>query len=310
MELTLEKYESLAEDNVFWEKKINEIIKLEGLEAQKITRFKYGSSIVYSYNSEYVIKLYPIFYRDEYLREVEVFETLEGKINTVEIPKMIKSNQFEGWDYIIMTELHGKLLIDIWHELSIEEKQILSKDLGKVIKEFHSISIESFKYIDINWENFMRTQISNMKEYHKKLKLNQQLYAELDDYVDEKYIDYQPQKRLLTGEYTPFNLFMENLNGKWRLTGLIDFADCFLGDPIYDLLGPILFMFTGDKDLIRGFLTNYGYKEDDINEFLQKKLMIYTILHRFSNINNYIAKNKLAKQTNNFAELAELFFSF
>jgi hygromycin-B 7''-O-kinase len=115
---------------------------------------------------------------------------------------------------------------------------------------------------------------------------------------------------LLTGEYTPFNLLFNKENNKWKLTGVIDFADSFLGDHEYDLLGPILFMFNGNQELTYSFLISYGFLEEELNDSLRKKLMIYTILHRFSNLNYYISKNPKAVNVERYEELSKQLFNF
>ncbi|MCM3764474.1 phosphotransferase family protein [Neobacillus niacini] len=305
-ELTYDQYKTIVEDTAFWDRKIADIIRKENLPEGKLSRFSYGSNIVYSLNHELVIKLFPSYFNDQFDREVEVLRAIAGQITSVETPKIISVGNIEGWNYLIMTELKGTLLIDLWDDLTTDEKQAFSVALGKVISEFHRVPPGDFSKINVNWQEFIRGQFRGVKE--KQADLPPVLLESLETYVDESYIDYTPDLKLLTGEYTPFNLLFNKEDGKWTLTGVIDFADCFLGDGDYDLLGPILFMFNGDSELISSFLKSYGYEE--LNESLRKKLMTYTILHRYSDINYYIAKNGQAKQSENFEELSTYLFQF
>jgi hygromycin-B 7''-O-kinase len=305
-QLTYETYKTLVEDTSFWDKKLEAIVRQENLPKEKFSRFSYGSNIVYSLNHELVIKLFPSYFNDQFDREVEVLQAISGKISSVEVPKITSIGNLEGWNYLIMTELNGTLLIDLWDELTTEEKQKCSVDLGKVINEFHQISTGNFSKINVNWREFITGQYRDMRE--NQADLPPALLQSLESYMDESYIDYNPELRLLTGEYTPFNLLFNKVDGKWTLTGVIDFADCFLGDADYDLLGPILFMFNGDSALISTFLKSYGFGE--LNESLRKKLMVYTILHRYSNINYYISKNERARGSKNFEQLSTYLFPF
>jgi hygromycin-B 7''-O-kinase len=309
-ELTYDQYKSLDDKTSFWDSKMLGIIEQENLPEGCLTRFSEGSNIVYSYNRKLVIKLYPSYFKNEFEREIEVLRNIENDITLVEIPKIISVGSYEGWDYLIMSELNGTLLIDLWDKLTREEKKELSIDLGNVIREFHSIPSEIFETIDVDWEDFIKNQYLNMIDHQRKSKLPQELFEALTEYVDESYINYKPTLRLLTGEFTPFNLLLNKENNKWKLSGVIDFADCFLGDHEYDLLGPILFMFNGDKEITSSFLISYGYKEEELSNQLRKKLMIYTILHRFSNINYYISRNPLASKSESFEELSNQLFHF
>jgi hygromycin-B 7''-O-kinase len=256
--LTYEQYKSIENDNVFWGNKINEIVRKEALPKREMTRFSFGSNIVYSYNHELVIKLYPSFFKDEYNREIEVLLQIQNHIKLIEVPKVVYIDSFEGWPYLIMTELKGSLLIDVWEDFSDGEKVKLCKKLGKVVNEFHQVPTNQFNAIDINWGAFIKKQYLNLKHYQKNSNLSEELMDDLDKYVEEVYIDYAPESKLLTGEYTPFNLLVNKVNGKWSLTGIIDFADCFLGDLEYDLLGPLLFIFKGNKEMTNAFLNLNG----------------------------------------------------
>lgn len=309
-DLTYEQYKSLNEDSSYWSSKMKGIIKKENLPEGCLARFSYGSNIVYSYNSELVIKLYPSYFKNQFDREVEVLKNIESYITIVETPRILSIGSYEGWNYLVMNELKGTLLIDLWDNLTMEEKKEFSIDLGKVMREFHSIPSDIFDRIDVDWSFFIKNQYLNMKANQKKFNLPQKLWDDLEEYVDESYINFNPKLNMLTGEFTPFNLLFFRENNKWKLTGVIDFADSFLGDNEYDLLGPILFIFNGNKETTQSFLISYGYKQEELNDSLRKKLMIYAILHRFSNINYYVSRNTKASNCEGLEDLSNHLFNF
>lgn len=61
-DLTFEMYNSLIENTALWNQKMESILHQENLPEGRLSRFTYGSNIVYSYNNELVIKLYPSFF--------------------------------------------------------------------------------------------------------------------------------------------------------------------------------------------------------------------------------------------------------
>lgn len=308
--ITREKYRVMKDKNCFWEGKIKNIASLEKLEYENVRRFTYGGNIVFSVDGKLVIKLFPAYVNDEFIKEKAVLEHLNKQRLSVEIPKIYSTGQFEGWNYIIMSELKGTLLIDIFDTLTLEEKAEIARDLGKLINEVHRSTVTDDKNEQLAWNHFIKGQFENLVDHHKQNELNENLQTQLSDYVNEETLKSTNQLVLLTGEYTPFNLIMNKENGMWKFTGLIDFADCFVGNSKYDLLGPIAFMFYPNKGLNRIFLESYGYKPEECNDELQKELMTYLLLHRFSNIHYYQEKSESAKIAKSLVELEKIIFNF
>ncbi|MGG0177043.1 aminoglycoside phosphotransferase family protein [Gottfriedia acidiceleris] len=307
--ITKEKYKIMREKNCFWEGKIRKICELEKIDYEKLTRFSYGGNIVFSIDGEIVIKLYPSYVNDEFIKEKQVLEFLNRRTLSVDVPKLISTGQFEGWSYLVMSELKGTLLIDVFDDLTFEEKKQIAFDLGKIISEIHDATI-STKQDDYDlWKHFITNQLEQVENHHKNNGMNDDLFNQLTSYIDDKTLQGNVEIVLLTGEYTPFNLIMNKLDGMWKFTGLIDFADCFVGNSKYDLLGPIAFMFYPFEGLNKIFLESYGYKKNELNEGLQKELMTYLLLHRFSNISFYQEKSEVAKKATTLKELENIFFN-
>ncbi|WP_088012165.1 aminoglycoside phosphotransferase family protein [Gottfriedia acidiceleris] len=308
--ITKDKYKIMREKNCFWEGKVRKICELEKIDYEKLTRFSYGGNIVFSVDGQIVIKLYPSYVNDEFIKEKQVLKFLNSQSLSLDIPKLISTGQFEGWNYLIMSELKGTLLIDIFDELSLDEKKQIAFDLGKIIREIHDATISTKQEDYHHWNQFMTNQLEQVENHHKNNGMNEEFVNQLTSYVDDKTFQGNEQIVLLTGEYTPFNLIMNNVDGMWRFTGLIDFADCFVGNSKYDLLGPIAFMFYPFEGLNKIFLESYGYSNNELNEGLQKELMTYLLLHRFSNISFYQEKSEVAKKTITLKELENIFFNF
>lgn len=308
--ITKEKYKVMKDKNCYWEGKIKKIASNEKLEYENLKRFTYGGNIVFSVDGKLVIKLFPAYVNDEFIKEKAVLERLNQQQLSVEIPQIHSTGQFEGWNYIIMTELGGTLLIDIFDTLSLEEKAQIAKDLGKLIKEVHSSTISNDLNDQTEWNTFVKVQFEKLAEHHKQNELDNLFQNQLSEYVTLESLKSSNQLVLLTGEYTPFNLIMNKVNESWKFTGLIDFADCFVGNSTYDLLGPIAFMFYQNKGLNRIFLESYGYNPEELNCEFQKELLTYLLLHRFSNIPYYQQKNESAKNAKSFEELEKIIFNF
>jgi hygromycin-B 7''-O-kinase len=98
-------------------------------------------------------------------------------------------------------------------------------------------------------------------------------------FVDEAM---QPEKTaLLHGDFTGEHLLMRNTNGDWRITGLIDFGDCRIGHPEYDLVTPGLDIMIGEGKCQREMLLGYGFAPSDLTELLREKLTRWSLLHEY-----------------------------
>lgn len=115
---------------------------------------------------------------------------------------------------------------------------------------------------------------------------------------------------ILTGEYTPMNFLVQQVNGSWHIDGLIDFGDAMLGLPAYDLLGPSAFLIQGNKLLLREFLMSYGYTSEEMTSELSHKLTALMLLHRYSNLNTQIRIKDWKNKVHSMKDLENLIWGF
>jgi hypothetical protein len=89
------------------------------------------------------------------------------------------------------------------------------------------------------WGQFVPRQIEASRARHERLGLRQKYLDGLDDFLRDAttLIPVNAAPVILTGEYNPENIFLEERSGRWRLAGLIDFGDVMTGWGEYDLLG-------------------------------------------------------------------------
>jgi len=118
------------------------------------------------------------------------------------------------------------------------------------------------------------------------------------------------QPVILTGEYTPMNFLVKQVDGVWHISGLIDFGDAMLGLPEYDLLGPGAFLIQGDKQLLREFLTSYGYLPNEMTEMLSHQLMALMLLHQYSNLNIQVRIPNWKEKVASLKDLENLVWGF
>ena len=100
------------------------------------------------------------------------------------------------------------------------------------------------------------------------------------------------------------HVFVKNNQGKWSVSGLIDFEPSVVGSPEYDFASVGLFVAMNETHLFKTFLAGYGADLTDKN--ISKRVMAYTILHRYSNLKWYMS---FMPKGNSLEELSSTWFS-
>lgn len=308
---SFEQYEQFKSDVGLLKEIAQTIISHHSLPAGSLELFSEGTNIVFSYNRDYVVKIYPPMHIEQYKSEALLTEYLVGKL-TVKTPDILYQGEIANWPYLIMTQLEGELLETLWEKLSYDNKISIIRELGALIKEVHGLPTNGLEEIDCHWEQFITQQIQHCVAQHQMKKLPLQLLQQMLDYLKpiQERVKTIEKPVILTGEYTPMNMLVKQIKGVWRISGLIDFGDAMLGLPQYDLLGPGAFLIQGDKRLLREFLMAYGYAENQLTHELSHQLTALMLLHKYSNLEAQIRIENWQNKINSISELEQLVWGF
>lgn len=304
---TFEEYEKLKANIEIFENAAKEIIYAHQLPIElSLAIFSEGTNIVFAYGDQRVIKLFPPFHYDQFKAELLVLQHLKGKLSVL-TPVVEHDGDISGWPYIVMTNISGTLLEELWDKMEYSNKIIIIRELGALIHEVHSLPTHGLEKIDSHWPQFINKQISFCQDKHK-LSISESLLEQIPVYLEsiKKSLVKINKLVILTGEYTPMNLLVNQVNGVWHIAGIIDFGDSMLGAPEYDLLSPGVFLIQGDKYLLREFLISYGYSQDMMPSTLSHHLTALTLLHKYSNLNIQIRIKNWKSKAHSLEDLEKL----
>jgi hygromycin-B 7''-O-kinase len=79
-------------------------------------------------------------------------------------------------------------------------------------------------------------------------------------------------------------LAAEGPDGTWQLSGLIDFEPAMRGERGYEFVAVEVFVAKSDARFLARTLTTYGYHHDQLGPSLRRRLLAWSILHRYSNL--------------------------
>lgn len=305
-----EEYDKLNLNDEIFKNAAREIICHHHLPDDKL-ELLLGTNVVFLHGNKRIIKIFPPAHKSHFINEVLVMKHLYNKLS-VKTPAVEYEGEISGWPYIIMNRLDGTLLEGLWDTLDQDNKMVIIRELGSLIREVHSQSTHGLEIIDCHWEQFITDQIQQCATHHKARNLPDSLVQQIPEYLDlaSEILPKIHHPVILTGEYTPMNFLVEQKSGIWHISGLIDFGDSMLGLPEYDLLGPGAFLIQGNKELLKEFLISYGYRRQDMSKILSRQLTTLMLLHRYSNLNVQIRIPNWKDQVRSLSDLENLVWGF
>ncbi|HEX8492092.1 MAG TPA: aminoglycoside phosphotransferase family protein [Pyrinomonadaceae bacterium] len=280
-------YQRHFHDDV-WRQAAAVICERHRLSYKSLRRSIHGENIIFFVDGAFIIKIYTPF-REGFLREKAALEFADGKLG-IETPAIVKTGELEGLSYIVMTQLSGLPLRDVW--AGIEERgriEIVSR-LGIALSKLHAHAAPlSETALNRDWNGFIRRQAHTSVKRQRACDANPEWLESLPAYITARLgllpIQFEPV--MLHGDVHPGNVLLTETGGRWQVTGLFDFADSLCGFHEYEFVAPGVLMVQGNRELQRVFLLAYGYEEAQLDLNMRARLMLLTVLYECSDLRKY-----------------------
>jgi hygromycin-B 7''-O-kinase len=255
-----------------------------GLGDDDVVRFPGGSVPVYAIGGGLVLKLYPPLARERWTVEDRVLRAVEGRL-PVPTPRVRACGEFEGWGYILMTRLGGEPLTEAWPRTSRRDRDRLAAELGTALATLHGSRVPGLGPAD--WPGFLAERRACCADRQRALGLGGPWPAQIPDFLAAVRLPPSPPVLLHT-EVMREHLLVTGGPGAWSLSGLYDFEPAMMGAAEYEFASVGLFVSRGDARFLRRLLLAYGYPPDRLDRDLQRRLLAYTLLHGYSDLNWYL----------------------
>ena len=89
------------------------------------------------------------------------------------------------------------------------------------------------------------------------------------------------QLRTVNCDLTGDHILLMEKDGRWRLSGVIDFGDAMVAPPLFEFAVPLLCLCEGKPALARALVEEYGER---LTKALTEEIMSYLFLHAFINL--------------------------
>lgn len=266
------------------------IAQRHGLGGEPVTRYDSGSLPVFALGTRHVLKLYPPQDHAHEQVEARVLGFVDGRL-PLPTPQVVASGEWDDGSYLLMTQLRGRRLVEVWPQLTATERERLCRHLGEAVAALHAL--DSRPLADLpppHWEAFMPSQRRQAVERQRQCGLPEPWLEQIEPFLERWAGAGDAEQVLLHTEVMREHLLVEPEGTGWHLSGLFDFEPTMRGAREYEFASIGLFVSAGDARALRCILRAYGYAETQLDGVLQNRLMAQALLHRYSNLPWYLQR--------------------
>ena len=238
-----------------------------------------GTCAVFVLDEAAVIKFFPPMVAGDFVREREAYRLLVGRVP--EMPRLLASGVLRDridWPYLVTSFCPGQDWREARADMPAEEQLAIARTLGERIGRVHCAAIApggEWPPGDA-WPRFVAARLAALPAALRTA-LPEAVAAAAEALL--RGTDwFAGRPGLLHADLTEDHALVECRDGRWALSGLLDWADAEVGDPLYEWVA-LFFGFCGrDVALLRAFLAGY---DPAAPLPPRRQLLAYTLLHRF-----------------------------
>lgn len=295
-------YASVRRDPVFWWPYVEPVLARLGIAAPEFRPdMADGTNAIFWLDSERLIKIYTPFYggRGQEGLEVLAYRFLMAEGN-VPVARMLAKGELEPkssdwkWPFAIFQRCPG-------NKWSVGQDQMVGK-LGSVLNRLHN----SGPWSDFSktwgekqpggFEGFLQRQRNRFLEIAPTSIWRQEIESLNLNQLARAW------PVLLHGDIEPDHVYVES----GEISGLIDFGDAKLGDPVYDLVTIGRLFVQRSAASARAFESQYGSEVFSRADFCWR-LGAYQALHEWNTADD-IADMEAASRASNLEELGRFYW--
>jgi len=266
------------------------IAQRHGLGSEPAHRYDSGSLPVFALGTQHVLKLYPPQDRAHAQVEARVLALIDSRL-PLPTPQVVATGECEDGSYLLMTQLPGRRLVDVWPQLAPAERDRMCQCLGEAVAALHAL--DSRPLADLpppHWAQFVPAQRRQAVTRQRERGLTEPWLEQIAPFLERWAGPGDAEPVLLHTEIMREHLLVEADATGWRLSGLFDFEPAMRGAREYEFASIGLFVSAGEPRALRSILRAYGCAEAALDNALQNRLMAMALLHRYSNLPWYLQR--------------------
>ncbi|MEQ1822770.1 MAG: aminoglycoside phosphotransferase family protein [Fimbriimonadaceae bacterium] len=284
--LVEDHYRKVRGDASFWQPLVEEALRQNQVSIEPMTSIEQdGTNANFWFGADKVLKIYTPFFGGRESRGMEVAALKALQLESgIPVPRIISKGDLEPlerewkWPWVLLERMHGRTLEVMWPSLTTVERHRFAFELGSMLRRMHQVVPGGD--LSQTYQSIWPKGFAEFLTRQHQLVSNQPELAVIPVY--EEILRMSP-----TGVVSGWPVLLHgDLDGSHILvndgaiTGLIDFGDAKLGDPVYDFIPIHHDLFGMDRSLFAEFLKGYGLNPATEPRF-RDRLITYTILHEW-----------------------------
>lgn len=188
---------------------------------------------------------------------------LEALRDQIPAPRLIAAGALEtGVPYIVMSEVAGEPLQDLWASLSSADLRAIAREIGTITAQLHRLPQDKLAAVEAQFGG-RKALIKEMEaERVAEIKAMDGLSArhkeELLSFLYGEALEFLDVPPVLThSDLSHAHIYLTRKNGQPIISGWIDWAEAMLGPPEWDIGFHWFWTFSQDGDTMRECLKVY-----------------------------------------------------
>lgn len=254
--------------------------------------FAAGSLPVYAAGDAHVLKLFPPCFAQERDNEARVLSRVHGRL-PLATPGVVARGEADGWRWLVMERIAGTPLDRVWPSLAAAERVRLAREVGRFLRALHALDAGDAAGASAareGWRRFLAAQEARCVDRQRARGLAPAWLEQIPSFLAATPLAPPERPVLLHTEIMPAHLLAVPGAAGWALTGVVDFEPSMTGAAEYELASVGVFLTCGGGAALRALLRAYGCADADLGPALQRRLLAYTLLHRYSNLRWYLER--------------------
>lgn len=292
-----------------WLPTLEQIRQRHHLPAGEWSRFALGRNLVFACG-EVVLKLSQPDWAFEIPREADALTFVHHRL-PVATPELLAIGEVEGWAYLVQRRLPGVMMRTPWPELSQPTKLALARQQGEIMAALHALPVdEAPTSLAFDWTEMLTEQKAECRAEMQHAGVPEALLADLPRYLAaaEPLIAADGPAVLLHGDLDAINLLIEEGNGTWRITGLVDWGDIKVGPAAHDFISPGIHSYRGQSELLHAWYAGYGLNDEQRSSDFLQTIMARSLLYYAGEFGRYLQLVPGAEHCQDWACVADCFW--